>query len=138
MMNKLKSIIEGWRNASKDRKGQLPPELKELYDFRLETCKSNECGKLKYAICTACGCPVKKKTKSLREQCPENMWKPIVYSIIEPNVFIDIMEIPPLLRKMFCEFYQTEILKQELMDGFTMSTAPLSAWEAFLDFLQGD
>lgn len=95
-MGKLKAIINGWKNDYLDKKGLLPEPIKELVDSRLATCRSNVCGKLVFKVCTACGCPVKKKSKSLMETCPENMWNPQVYEY-EGIMFVSVKEIPTSL-----------------------------------------
>ena len=75
MTKKLSNIIEGWVNRFR----KVHPVKESLFRDRLKICETNECGMLKLGVCTACGCPVKAKTRSVDEECPENMWNPIMY-----------------------------------------------------------
>lgn len=87
----LKHILEGWRNDL------IPPEnlkdvIKEVSNERLDICR--ECpmysenrkkdpnfSTLRTDIhCTNCGCPLKKKTKSLASKCPLDKWQAYVTS----------------------------------------------------------
>lgn len=132
--SKLSSIIEGWKNDNLNKKGKLPRPLKELFDNRLQICKSNECEKLLLGICTACGCPVKKKTKSLQEECPENMWSPVVYTF-EDETFIISSDIPSNeLRELLDVFVAGVYLE---ISGVVGAVA-YSKWQEFIAELDFD
>lgn len=125
MWNKIKSIYEGWRNTF------FPPHpaKQALFDVRLKTCETNECGMLKLGICTACGCVVKAKTKSLDQECPENMWLPVMYEH-EGIKFIDIDEIPyPEPFRHFAKWFKGNYIS-EITDCNAIS------WDDWLEFKQ--
>lgn len=79
MFDKVKEIIEGWRNHL------IPPkDLKELIEEvsekRLAICKPCEFNSTKNKIkvwskCTDCGCPLIQKSKSLQSKCPKDKWE---------------------------------------------------------------
>ena len=96
-------ILNGWINYIKDAFGLLNPKVKAVADDRLAVCRSNICNKLILGICSVCGCPVNKKTKVMTEECPENMWNPVVW---EDNglSFIRISEVPEEVREEFRTF----------------------------------
>ena len=96
--NKVRSIYYGWRNAFLSRIGWVRPELESLFDDRLAIC--NACEHKTAGVCTLCGCPVKKKTKSIMEECPDGRWNPPVY---EHNgiQFIVVSDIPEPIRSDF-------------------------------------
>lgn len=107
-MNKIKSIIQGWKNDWLYNRGKIPEPIKELFDDRLKVCRSNECGQLIGFVCGACGCPIKKKAKSLMEQCPENMWNPVIWDSLDEtrpdDKFIVLSDVPELLRPQLKSF----------------------------------
>ncbi len=122
-MSKLKSIITGWKNYYKGK--NIPEPLKEVFDERLAICNTNECGNLFVGMCTACGCPVNKKTKSLDETCPANMWNPIYYDHDIEGLVIMTSEIPPLLRDIF----------QQSTYSVDLPYTTVKNWEEFLKWL---
>lgn len=119
----LINIFKGWYNAWR----KLPPGIKRFYDDRLNVCYTNECGKLKLGICTACGCPVKKKTKVLSEKCPENLWFPWVYEI-EGAMFIRLSEVPEWMAKEWNRLEEAYIQDERLPYDAIL----LEDWEYFL------
>ena len=72
-MNKIKEIVTAWATSFNPT-----DEQKELAENRYEICKS--CPKLEekmgYEICGECGCPIKKKIFTQKQQntCPLNKW----------------------------------------------------------------
>jgi hypothetical protein len=144
-MTKIKSIIHGWTNDLKYKLGLISPPVKQLFDARLSICNSNECGKLLLGICTACGCPVSKKAKSVEETCPENYWNPLIYEGMTGDIFILYNEVPPLVRPILESFlinlpdqrgenYIKKFSAQDMcLDGVYVE---LEDWEAFLKELQ--
>lgn len=127
-MGKLNNIIQGWKNDYKDKRGLLPPEIKEIFDERLKICRSNECGKLELFVCGACGCPIKKKAKALTETCPVNMWKPTIYKGDDEEQFILVKEVPPQLRSLLID-YSNNTLDEE-------GAVFLEDWNTFLAYMQ--
>lgn len=125
----LDKVIKGWKNDSKDKKGELLPEDKELFDARLSVCRLNKCKRLLAGICTACGCPVRKKTKVLTELCPENMWSPIIYTEgTTGDHFILVSELPPLIREKFLEWLNQDASAEADADSAVSS----DDWFSFL------
>ena len=128
------NIIKGWINYYLDLLGLIPEPKRSIFDTRLLQCQSNVCGKLKFGICTACGCPVKKKTKVLLETCPENMWNPTVYEFGDIQ-FIFREEIPVKAREQFEEWLIHQTLP--MVDGLPESDiAFVSDWYEFLEQLK--
>jgi hypothetical protein len=143
----IKDIITGWKNDWLDKRGKIPAPIKELFDARLSACKQNECGKLMAGICTACGCPVRKKTKVLTEECPENMWNPVVYANPDESkpAFIVLEEVPESLREPLKSF----LIEKWTNEGTSKDTVGLGTmllnnpyawvwaedWNAFLESL---
>jgi hypothetical protein len=120
-MIKIRNIIEGWINRFR----KLHPAKQQLFDDRLKVCEP--CEMLKAGICTACGCVVKAKTKSVDEECPENKWLPIMY---EQNGirFIDIDEIPaPYTFREFGKWHKPNYIP-EITDCNAIS------WDDWLEF----
>lgn len=72
MINKIKSIIRGYKNLIWTNE-ELEPWFKE----RLDVC--SPCPYNLKGICTACGCVIAAKTRSPVEQCPMNYWNPKLY-----------------------------------------------------------
>ena len=80
MWEKFKEIVEGWRNDL------IPPEhlkslIENVSEERLAICracpfdsinaKANGYNSIRIdEHCTKCGCPLSKKTKSLKSECP--------------------------------------------------------------------
>jgi hypothetical protein len=121
-MGKLRSIIKGWRNSFR----KLPPNISQFYKDRLSVCK--QCDWLKAGICTACGCVVSKKTKSLQEMCPENFWSPSIY---EENdvMFVIKAEIPQWLLDIFHTHYPQFLPNDRII---------LDAWIQFLETYEAE
>ncbi len=128
-MHKLKSIYTGWKNSILEWLGLIHPGKAALFEARLKECHSNECGNLFCGVCTACGCPVSKKTKSPTESCPENMWKPVYYTGVKDNVVIDYFEIPRPTRILFIKY-----LREKNLDPSPMFY-DLEIWEDFQQWL---
>lgn len=122
-MKLIYNIVKGWWNSFRT----LPPNVKEFYDARLSVCKSNECEKLKFGICTACGCPVSKKTKVLAETCPENFWLPYVYNYGGYS-FIRYSELPKWLVNIWHEYMPMYVKTEQL----PFDAILLEDWEEFL------
>lgn len=119
------NIIEGWLNRFRT----IPPAQKALFDDRFKICQSNECGKLKLGICTACGCPVKAKTKSLNEECPENMWNPVLREY-EGKEFFFVEELPMILQS---EFISWLVYKSDTV-GFKLDGEWAYNWQEWKEF----
>lgn len=81
----FKEILEGWRNDL------VPPKdmkefIEKVSEERLEICsgcplqsenarKAGTYRGFRFDLhCTSCGCPLKKKTKSLSSECPMKKW----------------------------------------------------------------
>ncbi len=129
----FKNVLTGWWNDLLFKLGKLPPALSDLASDRLSICKSNECGMLKLGICTACGCPVSKKTKVWSEECPLNMWRPFKYESSLLDGFIDLSELPEsvidLIKQsktgdQICIVDGVELLPYEAWATFTSSEEP--------------
>jgi len=129
---KLSTILEGWKNDY--NKDSLPEPIKELFDSRLKICKSNECGQLLIGICTACGCPVKKKTKVLEEECPVNMWEPIKYEI-DGKECIVVNELPDQLRKLIQVAGPLEVIPDPTDEDNVIGIMIWEEWQKFLSLL---
>lgn len=82
-----REIIEGWRNHLIPPK-DLKEVIKKVSEERLEICstcpKQSENAKadgyktIRIDLhCTACGCPLASKTKSLSSKCPLGKWEAI-------------------------------------------------------------
>jgi hypothetical protein len=68
----IKTIAEGWYNVIRDELGVLPENIKQLAEKRLTVCSS--CPQRKANKCSACGCPLISKTKSVKATCPLSKW----------------------------------------------------------------
>jgi len=143
VLEKVKSIWRGWRNSFRYRFNLLPKGVRTLMDDRLSICHANECGKLKAGVCTACGCIVSKKTKSLTEYCPENMWNPQIYTLEGVPQFILISEIPKPLLPSFMAFnkmgtrYSGKQLKV-MADNVDEPWATLDSWDKFVTWWEAE
>lgn len=124
----IKNIIIGWLNRFRS----IPPVQKALFDDRLKTCMSNECGMLALGICTACGCPVKSKTKVLDEECPENMWNPVLYER-DGIEFIDTNQLPLKVASSL-ELWMIETDKVYLMPCNDEDSLYFLSWENWLEY----
>lgn len=123
--------MTGWKNAFLNLFNKLDAREKALYDSRLAICRTNECGMLTLSVCSACGCPVSKKTKSPTEQCPENMWRPYIYDI-NGRIVVDYFEIPEQTRTLFIEYLKVIKFRSE---GVFYD---IEIWEGFLEWLQNE
>lgn len=133
MLKKIKNILEGWKNYYLG----TSPEQEALFRDRLRICQSNECERLKLGICTECGCPVKKKTKALDEDCPLNMWRPILYEENGVGFFI-LDELPD---ETFTEFIKWAFSDSEPRDLVVLEDSKTTAftwqvWQDFKDYLR--
>ena len=80
----FKEIIEGWRNdliPPKDLKDMIEEVAKERLEicagcpFQSDNAKKNGHTSIRFDLhCISCGCPLKKKTKSLSSECPQGKW----------------------------------------------------------------
>lgn len=83
MENRIKQIIEGWRNYL------IPPDelkdkIEEVYNYRMEICR--QCDEfsenvrkkkqlpLTVEYCTNCGCALSAKARCLSCSCPLGKW----------------------------------------------------------------
>lgn len=129
--HKLQLILLSYRLRIKYWwRGRTHSVSSTLVQDRLNTCQANECGLLKYNICTGCGCPVKSKVLILTETCPENMWAPAVYKY-RNRLYIDLDEVPTDLRN---HFLQTTGWRSRSTREPTLVYYP--RWEEFLSKLQ--
>ena len=122
-MNKLYNIIEGWINRFR----KVHPVKEALFHDRLKICQSNECGMLKLGICTVCGCPVKTKVRVVDEECPENMWNPILYEQ-NGSQFIDTNELPVKVWQTLWEWFGP---------GTDYPFISWKNWQEFKEYLRG-
>jgi hypothetical protein len=81
-------------------------------------------------VCGACGCPIKKKAKSLEETCPENMWNPVYYEEgMSGDFFISLEEVPALLQEPLREYTLKNTNENALFPSY-------DTWKAFLKELE--
>tara|TARA_B100000287_G_C20398151_1_gene688501 strand:- start:310 stop:531 length:222 start_codon:yes stop_codon:yes gene_type:complete len=66
-MNKLESIINGWKNYIFENK-----EVEKIANQRAIIC--SKCDYNYLNICGQCGCMLPVKTRSLTSKCPLNKW----------------------------------------------------------------
>ena len=68
-----KAIIDGWKNFYLRK-----VDIEKVADYRRVVCMKNRCGNYDtqglYISCNGCGCPIEKKIRSLRSDCPEGLW----------------------------------------------------------------
>ena len=128
MLKKIQNILEGWLNRIRP----IPPVQKALFDDRLKICESNECGMLKLGVCTACGCPVKAKTKVLNEECPENMWNPVLYSDGDVE-FFNIDELPEEVGRTL---FSWQHLTGKMFSQVKTKHGYFRRWSEWLEFKQ--
>lgn len=87
---------------------------------------------LALGICTACGCPVKSKTKVLDEECPENMWNPVLYER-DGIEFIDTNQLPLKVASSL-ELWMIETDKVYLMPCNDEDSLYFLSWENWLEY----
>lgn len=83
-MFKIQNIIEGWRNdlkkdpfvekIAKERAKECALCPEATYEKFFFWIKGDEIAD-KGFVCRVCGCPLRKKLRSLGESCPKNKWK---------------------------------------------------------------
>lgn len=128
---KIKNIIEGWKNWFHKRS----PAEEALFDVRLKQCQSNECGKLLLNVCTACGCPVATKVRALDEECPENMWEPILYE--ENGIhFFDSEELPSSTQDEFIDWMISKVGRFRAVKVTSGYFHPWEMWQEFKEYLR--
>ena len=74
MIKKLSEIAEGWKNLI-----NRDPEVEKIAAERLGLCISCKYNSTAPAIgmlsrCKACGCVLEAKSRSLKSNCPQNLW----------------------------------------------------------------
>lgn len=67
-MNRLEEIIEGWKNLTFQNK-----DIEDIAKKRIAICVNCEFLR-KNNTCRRCGCYMPAKTRSLKSNCPENLW----------------------------------------------------------------
>ncbi len=106
-MDKLKSIITGWKNLIVGNETLSP-----LFKSRMSIC--NTCEKNVANVCIECGCFLPAKTKAPEENCPINKWKPVFYADGD------------------FEYILREELPIELQRHFDKEEIELAEWQGFL------
>lgn len=129
--SKLESIISGWRNDARARRRRLPAPLIAWFTERLEECRSNQCRRLLAGVCTGCGCPVSKKTKSVTEECPDNRWLPRIYTAADGTELVLLAELPAEIAALFTTTRPAYQYLEEYQGGIRYAD-----WFSFLEELE--
>lgn len=127
-MSKLRTIYNGWKNAWKISRHKVPQPIQDWFDSRRKICETNECGYHFKGICTACGCPLRAKTKALEETCPENLWLPYIYTDEKGESFVLKEQVPPEVLALMLDNEGNQVLTEDRI--------PLYQWNIFLSALQ--
>ncbi len=70
----LEEIIDGHKNLLKSRLGLSSEKDLKVFKAREEICNACPLLNIETDKCSLCGCPKKKKTKSLISKCPDGKW----------------------------------------------------------------
>lgn len=69
-MSQLSEIYNGWKNLTFPNS-----EIEEIAKKRMAICVENNCGKLQRSNkCSACGCFMPAKVRSLKSKCKLKKW----------------------------------------------------------------